>query len=66
VVVDSTTGPRRFVVSDGLARQLLSLLYEENPAMVDPAPSRTVPPFGEILVQDNISWNFLVSPPPGG
>ena len=44
-VVDSAAGPRRFVLPDQLARQLLETLYDPTPGMVEPMPDRTIPPF---------------------
>jgi hypothetical protein len=43
-VVNSSDGPRRFVLPDQLARQLLETLYDPNPVMVDPMPDRSLPP----------------------
>ena len=47
-VVDSAAGPRRFVLPDELAGQLLETLYIRNPDMVDPMPVRSLPPLFEI------------------
>jgi hypothetical protein len=63
-VVDSSVGPRRFVLPDALARQLLETIYEPNPGMVDPAPVRTLPPFFTTVFQNDITWNFLATPAP--
>jgi hypothetical protein len=49
-VVDSAAGPRRFVLPDELARQLLETLYTPNPDMVPPIELRTPPP--DTLVYD--------------
>jgi hypothetical protein len=44
-VVGTASGlPRRFVLPDPLARQLLETLYDPNPIIVDPMPNRTIPP----------------------
>lgn len=64
-VVDSSSGPRRFVLPDGLARQLLDTLYELNPAMVDPGPTRSLPPTSVRWDQPLLDYRFeFASPTP--
>jgi hypothetical protein len=64
-VVESSQGPRRFVLPDPLARQLLEELYTVNPAMVDPpGPTRTIPPKGEIYDNGFLEWRFEIAPRP--
>ncbi|HET9458264.1 MAG TPA: hypothetical protein VFO78_13040 [Candidatus Limnocylindrales bacterium] len=43
-VVDSAAGPRRFVLPDELAGQLLETLYVPDEGMVEPMPTRSLPP----------------------
>ena len=62
-VVDSAAGPRRFVLPDELARQLLETLYEPNPVMVDPLPTRTRPPFDVVFDPGELFYPFLLSSP---
>jgi hypothetical protein len=58
-VVNTKSGlPRRFVLPDPLARQLLEILYEPNPIMVDPLPDRTLPP-----IFRTFDPGFLILPP---
>jgi hypothetical protein len=64
-VVDSSIGPRRFVLPDELARQLLETLYEMNPAMVDPGPTRSLPPITDRWDQPLLDYRFeFASPTP--
>jgi hypothetical protein len=63
-VVDSSAGPRRFVLPDQLARQLLETLYDPNPAMVDPMPDRTIPPVFLNYDPGVLQWDFVFSTPP--
>lgn len=62
-VVDASTGPRRFVLPDQLARQLLEVLYDPNPAMVDPMPTRTIPPFFVNYDPGDLVFDFEFSTP---
>ncbi|HEX5015946.1 MAG TPA: hypothetical protein VFV72_17500 [Candidatus Limnocylindrales bacterium] len=62
-VVDSSTGPRRFVLPDQLARQLLETLYDPNPVMVDPMPDRTIPPIFANYDPGVLQWDFEFSTP---
>jgi hypothetical protein len=65
-VVDSSAGPRRFVLPDPLARQLLGILYVPNPVMVaTPEPGRTVPPFFTPFDPGQLVFDFeFVRPAP--
>jgi hypothetical protein len=64
-VVESSIGPRRYVLPDGLARQLLETLYTLNPAMVDPGPTRSLPPTSEKWNQPKLDYPFeFTSPTP--
>ncbi len=64
-VVDSAAGPRRFVLPDELARQLLETLYDLNPQMIDPIPVRSFPPFVTPFDNGVLQFNFqFVSPAP--
>lgn len=64
-VVDSVQGPRRFVLPDELARQLLETLYVLNPQMVDQPPLRSFPPFFTPFDPGELQFNFqFVSPAP--
>jgi hypothetical protein len=60
-VVDSAAGPRRFVLPDQLARQLLETLYDPTPGMVDPMPDRTIPPFFEVYDPGDLNWQFVIA-----
>jgi hypothetical protein len=63
-VVDSSAGPRRFVLPDPLARQLLAILYDENPVMVaSPDPGRTPPPFFTPFDPGELQFNFEFTRP---
>lgn len=62
-VVDSSFGPRRFVLPDELARQLLEILYVPNPIMVDPLPTRTIPPFIKTYDPGFLDFPFLFASP---
>ena len=62
-VVDSSVGPRRFVLPDQLARQLLDILYTPNPDMVNPMPSRSIPPFFVNFDPGDLQFNFQFSTP---
>ena len=62
-VVDSAAGPRRFVLPDQLARQLLETLYDLNPSMVDPGPMRSFPPFFEVYDPGILQFNFEFATP---
>lgn len=62
-VVDSSAGPRRFVLPDQLARQLLETLYTPNPIMVDPMPTRTIPPFFVNYDPGILQYNFEFTRP---
>jgi hypothetical protein len=58
-VVDSSAGPRRFVLPDPLARQLLNILYDPNPGMVEnPEPGRTIPPIFTPFNPGELQFNF--------
>jgi hypothetical protein len=58
-VVDSSAGPRRFVLPDELAKQLLNVLYNPNPVMVaSPDPGRTPPPFFTPFDPGQLQFNF--------
>ncbi|HET9346763.1 MAG TPA: hypothetical protein VFO05_13800 [Candidatus Limnocylindrales bacterium] len=63
-VVDSSAGPRRFVLPDQLARQLLETLYDPNPVMVDPMPTRTIPPVFFNYDPGVLQFDFEFSTPP--
>jgi hypothetical protein len=64
-VVDSALGPRRFVLPDELARQLLETLYDLNPQMIDPGPMRSLPPIFTPFDPGVLEFNFqFVSPAP--
>jgi hypothetical protein len=64
-VVESAAGPRRFVLPDQLARQLLETLYDPNPVMVNPMPERTLPPFFVQYDPGLLDWQFqFVTPSP--
>jgi hypothetical protein len=64
-VVDSAAGPRRFVLPDELARQLLEGLYDLNPVMIDPVPTRSFPPFFEVYDPGVLEFRFeFASPAP--
>lgn len=64
-VVDSSIGPRRFVLPDQLARQLLERLYTINPAMADPGPTRSLPPTSDRWDQPLLDYRFeFASPTP--
>jgi hypothetical protein len=64
-VVESAAGPRRFVLPDQLARQLLETLYDPNPVMVNPMPERTLPPFFVQYDPGLLDWQFqFVTPAP--
>jgi hypothetical protein len=60
-VVDSSAGPRRFVLPDQLARQLLETLYDPTPGMVEPMPDRTIPPFFEVYDPGDLNWQFVIA-----
>ena len=60
-VVDSAAGPRRFVLPDQLARQLLETLYDPTPGMVEPMPDRTIPPFFQVYDPGDLNWQFLIA-----
>ena len=62
-VVDSSAGPRRFVLPDQLARQLLETLYDPNPVMVDPMPDRTIPPMFVNYDPGVLQFDFEFSTP---
>jgi hypothetical protein len=62
-VVDSSDGPRRFVLPDQLARQLLETLYDPNPVMVDPMPDRSLPPVFFNYDPGVLSFDFEFSTP---
>jgi hypothetical protein len=62
-VVDSSAGPRRFVLPDQLARQLLETLYTPNPDMVDPMPTRTIPPFFVNFDPGDLQYDFEFTRP---
>jgi hypothetical protein len=63
-VVDSAAGPRRFVLPDALARQLLNILYDPNPSMVaSPEPGRTIPPFFTPFNPGDLVFQFQFSTP---
>ena len=62
-VVDSSVGPRRFVLPDQLARQLLEILYTPNPNMVEPMPSRSIPPFFVNFDPGDLVFDFQFSTP---
>lgn len=62
-VVDSAAGPRRFVLPDELARQLLETLYEINPQMVDPIPTRSFPPIFTPFDPGVLQWQFQFASP---
>ena len=62
-VVDSSAGPRRFVLPDQLARQLLEILYTPNPDMVNPMPSRSIPPFFVNFDPGDLVFDFQFSTP---
>ena len=62
-VVDSSVGPRRFVLPDPLARQLLDILYTPNPDMVNPMPSRSIPPFFVNFDPGDLVFDFQFSTP---
>jgi hypothetical protein len=62
-VVDSAAGPRRFVLPDQLARQLLETLYDPTPGMVEPMPDRTIPPFFEVYDPGDLNWQFVIASP---
>lgn len=64
-VVDSAAGPRRFVLPDELARQLLETLYIPNPVMVPSLEPRSPPPM--FVVYDPGALDFPEigpTPPP--
>ena len=64
-VVDSAAGPRRFVLPDELARQLLETLYDLNPQMIDPIPVRSFPPFVTPFDNGVLQFRFeFASPAP--
>jgi hypothetical protein len=64
-VVDSAAGPRRFVLPDQLARQLLETLYTVNPQMIDPLPTRSFPPLFEVYDPGDLVFGFeFASPAP--
>ena len=64
-VVDSVQGPRRFVLPDQLARQLLETLYTVNPQMIDPIPTRSFPPLDVIYDPGDLEFRFeFASPAP--
>ena len=56
-------GPRRFVLPDQLARQLLEILYTPNPNMVEPMPSRSIPPFFVNFDPGDLVFDFQFSTP---
>jgi hypothetical protein len=63
-VVDSSAGPRRFVLPDPLARQLLAILYVPNPVMVaTPEPGRTIPPFFTPFDPGELVFDFEITRP---
>jgi hypothetical protein len=62
-VVDSAAGPRRFVLPDELARQLLDTLYQLNPQMVDPPPLRSIPPIFTPFDPGTLQFNFQFASP---
>jgi hypothetical protein len=62
-VVESAAGPRRFVLPDELARQLLETLYVPNTGMVDPVPERTIPPFFEAYDPGILEFRFDFATP---
>ncbi len=62
-VVDSAAGPRRFVLPDELAGQLLETLYIRNPDMVDPMPVRSLPPLFEIYDPGLLIFPFEFATP---
>ena len=62
-VVDSAAGPRRFVLPDELAGQLLETLYVRNPDMVDPMPTRSLPPFFETYDPGILVYPFVFATP---
>ncbi len=62
-VVDSASGPRRFVMPDELARQLLETLYTLNPQMIDPVPVRSFPPFETAFDHGILDYNFQFASP---
>lgn len=62
-VVDSASGPRRFVLPDQLARQLLETLYTINPQMIDPIPERSFPPLDLVYDPGELVFRFEFSSP---
>jgi hypothetical protein len=62
-VVESAAGPRRFVLPDQLARQLLETLYDPNPVMVDPMPTRTLPPYTTVYDPGLLIFPFVFAAP---
>ncbi len=62
-VVESAAGPRRFVLPDELAGQLLETLYIRNPDMVPPVPTRTLPPFFQTYDPGLLIYPFVFATP---
>jgi hypothetical protein len=63
-VVDSSAGPRRFVLPDPLARQLLGILYVPNPVMIaTPVPGTTIPPLFTPFDPGQLFFGFEFSRP---
>lgn len=62
-VVDSSVGPRRFVLPDQLAGQLLETLYVRNDDMVEPMPTRSLPPVFVPFEQQFLDYQFEFNTP---